>query len=158
MEAPLQSYRGAQGCMDHRRFCRALEKPLHKAAQWIEERNCREHSAGWKGGLGRTLWEPQDWDSTGQDGGVLAEVPRAAITGGEAGHWHWQGCQGESYAEEPAMLKLKCSYSLMGSLYLPLNTINNYFWSLLLSSLKMAFCVWESGGIASYSSDQVFCC
>ena len=110
MEAYLQSYRGAQDGKDSRRYCRALERPLHKAAQQLGERNSRELCAGQKGGLGRTFWEPQDGSSKGRHRsglrcfGRVTQRPRTAITGGETGHWHWQGCVGESCAEALALL------------------------------------------------------
>jgi len=110
MEAYLQSYAGARDCGDSRRYCRALRWPSHNAARWLAERNSGELSAGQKGGLGRTFWEPQDWNSKGLHGsglrclGRVAQRPRTAITGGETGHWRWQGCVGEGCAEGPALL------------------------------------------------------
>lgn len=109
MEACLQSYKGAQDCKGSRKYCRALEQPSHKAAQQLGERNNREPGAGQKEGPGRTFWEPPDWNSRDHHRsglrcfGRVTQRPRTAVTGGETGHWHWQGCVGESCAKEPAL-------------------------------------------------------
>lgn len=98
-----------QDCKD-RRYCGALGWHLCRAAWQIGVRKRRELSTGQKGGLGRAFWEPQNWSSKGrQRSGLrcfasIAQRPRTTITGGEAGHWHWQGCMGESCAVEPALL------------------------------------------------------